>query len=178
MRYLAVLGRQPEISLAELSALFSRVSQISSDLATFSSDKEPSIARLGGSLKLATELDGSPLDFLTALPEGKITIGVSDYSAHSSARKAQGEALKLKKILARHGRSVRVVENKSAVFLSQHKISGIFSVASRRNNNRISRNDRLPVTGVLMRADHDVYSGNGFGQFFIRIFCGIFIHKR
>ena len=115
MRYLAVLGRQPEISLAELSALFSRVSQISGELATFSADKEPSINRLGGCLKIAIEISGSPLDYLTTLPEGKITIGVSDYSAHSSARKAQGEALKLKKILARHGRSVRVVENKSAV---------------------------------------------------------------
>ena len=115
MRYLAVLGRQPEISLAELSALFSRVSQISDELATFSSDKEPSINRLGGCLKIAIEISGSPLDYLTTLPEGKITIGVSDYSARSSARKAQGEALKLKKILSRHGRSVRVVENKSAV---------------------------------------------------------------
>lgn len=114
MRYLAVLGRQPEISLAELSALFSRVSQISNELATFSADKEPSINRLGGCLKIAVEMSDSPLDYLTALPEGKITVGVSDYSAHSSARKAQGEALKLKKILARHGRSVRVVENKSA----------------------------------------------------------------
>ncbi|MDO4759788.1 MAG: methyltransferase domain-containing protein [Candidatus Saccharibacteria bacterium] len=115
MRYLAVLGRQPEISLAELSALFSRVSQVSNDLATFSANKEPSINRLGGCLKLAAELNDSPLEYLKNLPEGKITIGVSDYSARSSARKAQGEALKLKKILSRHGRSVRVVENKSAV---------------------------------------------------------------
>jgi len=108
-----VLGRQPEISLAELSALFSRVRLDGSALATFSADKEPDIAKLGGSLKLAAEItDNSPLEFLQKLPEGKITLGVSDYSAHSSARKAQGEALKLKKILTRHGRSVRVVENK------------------------------------------------------------------
>ena len=113
MRYLAVLGRQPEISLAELSALFSRVRLDGSALATFSADKEPDIAKLGGSLKLAAEItDNSPLEFLQNLPEGKITLGVSDYSAHSSARKTQGEALKLKKILTRHGRSVRVVENK------------------------------------------------------------------
>jgi hypothetical protein len=113
MRYLAVLGRQPEISLAELSALFSRVRLDGPALATFSADKEPNIAKLGGSLKLAAEIaDNSPLDFLQNLPEGKITLGVSDYSSHSSARKAQGEALKLKKILTRHGRSVRVVENK------------------------------------------------------------------
>ena len=115
MRYLAVLGRQPEISIAELSALFSRVSQISGELATFSADKEPSIDRLGGCLKIAAELSDSPLEYLQNLPEGKITIGVSDFSTKASARKSQSEALKLKKILSRHGRSVRVVENKSAV---------------------------------------------------------------
>ncbi len=114
MRYLAILGRQPDISLAELSALFSRVSLVSNNMATFSSDTEPSIARLGGTLKLAVPLSEAPLDYLISLPEGKITLGVSDYSPHASARKAQGEALKLKKILTRHGRSVRVVENKTA----------------------------------------------------------------
>lgn len=114
MRYLAVLGRQPEISLAELSALFSRVNLFGASLATFESNKQPNMARLGGSMKIAEEISDSPLDFLQNLPEGKITLGVSDYSAHTSARKAQGEALKLKKILVRHGRSVRVVENKTA----------------------------------------------------------------
>ena len=115
MRYLAVLGRQPEISLAELSALFSRVTKISDELATFSADKEPLIDRLGGCLKIAVELNDSPLEYLQNLPEGKITIGVSDFSTKASARKSQSEALRLKKILSRHGRSVRVVENKSTV---------------------------------------------------------------
>ena len=115
MRYLAVLGRQPEISLAELSALFSRVSLISDELATFSSDKVPDISKMGGCLKIAAEIDSdSPLEYLKNLPEGKITLGVSDYSGYASPRKSQGEALKLKKILTRHGRSVRVVENKTA----------------------------------------------------------------
>ena len=114
MKYLAVLGRQPEISLAELEAIFSRVNRFKPGLATFSADVVLDIARLGGSLKLAEELDAEPLEFLQNLPEGKITLGVSDYSEHASPRKAQGEALKLKKILTRHGRSVRVVENKTA----------------------------------------------------------------
>lgn len=114
MKYLAVLGRQPEISLAELEAIFSRVNRFRPGLATFFADSTPDIARLGGSLKLAEELDAEPLEFLQNLPEGKITLGVSDYSEHASPRKAQGEALKLKKILTRHGRSVRVVENKTA----------------------------------------------------------------
>lgn len=114
MKYLAVLGRQPEISLAELEAVFSRVNRFKPGLATFSADVIPDIARLGGSLKLAEELNVDPLEYLQNLPEGKITLGVSDYSEHASPRKSQGEALKLKKILTRHGRSVRVVENKTA----------------------------------------------------------------
>lgn len=98
MKYLAVLGRQPEISIAELEA---------TDFCT-------DIDRLGGTLKLAVELDKTPLEYLSVLPEGKLTIGVSDYSDRASRKSATMEALKLKKILVRHGRSVRVVENKDA----------------------------------------------------------------
>ena len=98
MKYLAVLGRQPEISIAELEAT------------NFCTDT----SRLGGTMKLAEEIGSSPLEFLKNLPEGKITLGVSDYSKNASQRTAVNEALKLKKILVRHGRSVRVVENKDA----------------------------------------------------------------
>ena len=119
MVYLSVLGRQPEISLAELQAIFSHVKQISSNLATFelsagSSRTEPSISRLGGSLKLAVKLEQPPIQFLQNLPEGKITIGISDYSKNASVKTAKTEALKLKKILVRHERSVRIVENQSS----------------------------------------------------------------
>ena len=99
MKYLAVLGRQPEISIAELEAT------------CFCTD----IDRLGGTQKLAVKLDEAPLEYLRELPEGKLTIGVSDYSSNASRKSATMEALKLKKILVRHGRSVRVVENKDAV---------------------------------------------------------------
>ncbi|MBQ2695221.1 DNA adenine methylase [Candidatus Saccharibacteria bacterium] len=111
--YLAVLGRQSEISLAELTALYSRVKKINSNLATFDSNTTPNITRLGGSLKLAVKLSQTPLEYLSSLPDGKITIGISDYYAHSSAKSANSIALKFKKILVRHHRSVRVVANTS-----------------------------------------------------------------
>ena len=122
MKYLAVLGRQPEISLAELNIHFS-----TGPAATFSPiarglalgvpqvASPVDISRFGGTLKLAVELEQKPLEFLKGLPEGKITIGVSDYSKRASKKTATIEALKLKKILVRHGRSVRVVEYKDAV---------------------------------------------------------------
>ena len=112
MQYLAVLGRQPEISLAELSAQFRGAKQKNDNVALFFADREPDIDRLGGSLKLAKRLKSSPKEYLESLPEGKITLGVSDYSSRgASARRANGEALKLKKALKRAGRSVRVLPN-------------------------------------------------------------------
>ena len=99
MKYLAVLGRQPEISIAELEM----------------SDYCTDIKRLGGTQKLAVQLEQTPLEYLAGLPEGKLTFGVSDYSEGATRKSASQEALKLKKILVRHGRSVRVVENKDAV---------------------------------------------------------------
>lgn len=129
MRYLAVLGRQPEISIAELEAQFPKAlfstgpvlaaSPTVLDLRLRAAGDPPAwppvdIKRFGGVLKLAIELEQKPLEYLQSLSEGKITIGVSDYSKNASRRTASSEALKLKKILVRHGRSVRVVENKEA----------------------------------------------------------------
>ena len=131
MNYLAVLGREPAISIAELTALFDDVKQISDNLATFTAGTAD-INRLGGSLKLAVKLDSSPLEYLRTLPDGKITIGVSDYSKHASKKSATIEALKLKKILVRHDRSVRVVENKDA----------ILSTATSLHNGLSGKNDR------------------------------------
>ena len=127
MQYLAILGRQPKISLAELESLFSNVKYIGGNLATFESEKEPEISRLGGTIKLAKEISflennsgkSSPVDFLLDFVKtnnfsGKLVIGVSDYSKNASARGAQGEALHVKRLLKNHEVSARVLPNKSA----------------------------------------------------------------
>ena len=120
MKYLAVLGRLPKISLAELESQFRNVMRKTDELGIFESygEEKPEIGRLGGVLKLGEELPrgfNSLVEFLEELLEGKITLGVSDFRKGASARKAQAEALKLKKILQRRGRSVRVLQNKTAV---------------------------------------------------------------
>lgn len=79
----------------------------------------PELSRLGGTLKIAEEIEEPIVTFLKGLPgTGKIVLGVSDYSRGASAFKAQGEALKLKRILTKLERSVRVVPNKSATLSS------------------------------------------------------------
>ena len=130
--YLAILGRQSDISLAELEAQFHHVKKLAPSLATFDADTPPDINRLGGSLKLACKLSQSPLKYLSGLPAGKITLGISNYTPGASAKSSQLEALKLKKILVRHDRSVRVVESKSAVL----------STATSLHNGLSGHNDR------------------------------------
>ena len=117
--YLAVLGRQSEISVAEIEAVYGRAELVSPNLAVFKADKTPDINRLGGTLKIAEKLDKRPLDYLSALPTtGKITFGLSDYTKSAQIRTISQEAMKLKKILLRHGRSVRVVPSTEPVLSS------------------------------------------------------------
>ena len=117
MEYLAILGRQPEISLAELVAQFGNARQVSAGVATFTTEAEPSVDRLGGSLKIARKLTKiSPEAYLLTLPAGKITLGVSDYSGGKNARREITESgLKLKKALKKQGRSVRLLPNSGPV---------------------------------------------------------------
>lgn len=114
MKYLSVLGRQPKISLAELTSLYREVRPLGTGLATFESDSMPEINRLGGSLKIAQKIDTTPLDFLKNLPDGKITLGVSDYTPRGTKKHASDEALKLKRQLKKLGRSVRILPNTAA----------------------------------------------------------------
>ena len=158
MKYLAVLGRQPEISLAELEAIYGEVRRVSDSLAVFVSTTEftDNINRLGGTLKLAIELGQKPIDYLSKLPDGKITIGVSDYSKKASRRTALEEALKLKKILMRHGRSVRVVESKDAVLATATSLHNGLSGKNERKVELVKVNDEwFRVIGVQ---DIDAYA--------------------
>ena len=120
MNYLTVLGREPKISLAELEALFSssKVKQIAPNLAVVTAHSV-SINRLGGTIKAGLIIEQPIQDYLSALPDGKITLGISDYSTHANPRKTWELALKYKNMLRRHGRNVRLVPNgKSAVLPS------------------------------------------------------------
>ena len=121
MKYLAVLGRLSDISLAELSAFFGdSVKKIAPNLAVFESDKTVDINRFGGSLKFGRLISEKPVDYLLNLNDengkfaGKFTIGVSDYSKGAKKFKAQAEALKIKRLLSKNGRSARVLQNKDA----------------------------------------------------------------
>ena len=120
MKYVAIAGRQPLISLAEIQALYDKAARlVGKKLVFFEIDEDdgknisPDINRLGGSLKLGRffDTDFSKLaKFLaTAHPEGKITLGISDFSKQKKSGLAKQKSMELKRSLARMGRSVRVI---------------------------------------------------------------------
>lgn len=120
MKYVAIAGRQPLISLAEIQALYDNAARlVGKKLVFFEIDEDdeknisPDINRLGGSLKLGRffDTDFSKLaKFLaTAHPEGKITLGISDFSKQKKSGLAKQKSMELKRNLVKMRRSVRVI---------------------------------------------------------------------
>ena len=116
--YLFILGRQPEISLAELRAVFGNAEQVLPQVALVSSKFAPNIDVLGSVRKCGRviyDADGNPGEFLLKkfqeLPEGKITLGISHYGKTASTANARKTGVFLKKNLKR---SVRILPNTEA----------------------------------------------------------------
>lgn len=123
--FIAILGRQPALGIAELESLYGSdstrwFSDISATVATDDFDFE----RLGGSQKagqVAIETRGDwrsvsreivqTYEALWKNNTGKTTIGISAYGFPASARDVQKTGLTLKSTLKKHGVSVRLVPN-------------------------------------------------------------------
>lgn len=126
-RYLSILGRQPEISLAELERLYDSASlnYFSPTTAIFNADTTPDIQSIGGSLKLGEivlELrKASWQDVSTKIIQyytkqfkqfdAKITLGISVYDWHVSPRDVGRLGLSIKKSLKSHDVSMRLIPN-------------------------------------------------------------------
>ena len=129
--YIALLGRQPEISIAELAAVFGAdcVNHISQQFAEVQTSQFD-ITTLGGTVKCAkviTELPASRTDkasllatsrFITqhyqakwAHSPHKITLGLSAYNLAVGARDVQKTGLILKSSLKKSGTSLRLIPN-------------------------------------------------------------------
>ncbi len=128
---IAILGRQPALGLAELGSLFGEaVTPLGAQAALVDTDPGTiPFARLGGTVKLAKLLTvqdttewGSLEKWLIQnvaphtdhLPDGKMDIGLSVYGLSANPKRINATALEVKKVIRAHGRSVRVVPNKTA----------------------------------------------------------------
>ena len=124
--YIAILGRQPELGIAELEQLYGDVSWFSDTTALVNSDK-PDLSRLGGSQKIGRIVAELPSgDWTRASRQlvsayqaawqnhnGKITLGLSafGFGGKVSAREVQKTGIILKQKLKQSGVSLRLVPN-------------------------------------------------------------------
>ena len=126
----AILGRQPKLSLAELEILFGadKLTPVGSEACLVDSAEPLPQSRLGGTMKsakLLTRLEDTDLqgcfdylaksipEHLDYLPEGKLQFGVSIYGAKAQKNWLLKQMLTLKKQIKKLGRGVRIIENKS-----------------------------------------------------------------
>jgi len=130
--YIALLGRQPELSIAELERVFPRVSWYSADTALVDAGRDFDVQQLGGTQKagrVAFELqqtdwrhvsDALVRHYRTAWArhEGKLTVGLSVYGMTVAPREVQKVGLLLKSALKKHGVSVRLIPNQTSALSS------------------------------------------------------------
>ena len=125
------LGSHPALSIAELTALThgAQIQNITDSICTVAVDTLD-IERLGGSQKLAMHIKTyptvNPQQLLKLLQDdiyglaselvstdGKVKLGVSWYGFSTGVQTINAGSLSLKKILKKHGLSVRIIPNKT-----------------------------------------------------------------
>lgn len=141
--YIAMLGRQPAIGMAELERVFSDTRWFAHDAALVDTDTLD-IQRLGGTVKagrIITELSGSDwrktsMELVRLYSEkwahvdGKVTLGISVYGFKVSPRDVQRTGLILKSHLKSNGVSLRLIPNDQAILgtaTSHHNKLGLSS---------------------------------------------------
>lgn len=126
--YIALLGRQPELSMAELERVFTAVSWFSPQTALIETDDVIDVQHLGGSQKIGrTILTLDTTDWRRvsdavikhyskawSTADGKITLGLSAYDFSASARDVQKIGLVLKSKLKQHTISLRLIPNQES----------------------------------------------------------------
>lgn len=127
---ICILGRQPELGVAELESLYGSDSlKPLNCAAALNIDAETvNFKRLGGTVKVARVLTILPgtnwgdsrqyliekiPEHLGYMPSGKFTLGISVYGLDVALEKLNQDILKLKKAIKASGRSVRIVPNKT-----------------------------------------------------------------
>ena len=135
MSYLAALGRQPEISYAELISLFpNHTTRLNEHVVQIDADSVP-LSTLGGSIKLGKVADTLPempaqdiaahicsgdlAEMLATSSEGKLNFGISLYGVSLSKGQHESLGLEVKKALKKLGKSSRYIASKGQLTAAQ-----------------------------------------------------------
>lgn len=141
--FVAILGRQPELGIAELERSFPHTEWFSPTSATIDTT-DISIEKFGGTLKFGRVVAELPrgdwhqasIKIVQAYSrawlgvEGKLTLGISAYGFTTDARTVQKTGIILKKKLREHGVSMRLIPNQDVALntaTSHHNKLGLTS---------------------------------------------------
>ncbi|MGD8374210.1 MAG: DNA methyltransferase [Candidatus Woesebacteria bacterium] len=133
---ICILGRQPQLGLAELESRFGADSlkPLGNEAALLDvGPKKVNHANLGGTIKIAQHIDTingrswqaavayclKNIDkFINLSEDSKVTLGISAYGVHVAPRQLGHGALQIKKLLRSQKRSARVVPNTEKILNS------------------------------------------------------------
>ncbi len=132
---ICVLGRQPQLGLAELESLYGaeHIRPLDGAALLDIAAEDINFKRLGGTIKVArilavidstkwSDLAKYLIDrvppYVEPMPEGKFTLGLSIYNPSVPVKQIGAALLEIKKLVRQSGRPVRIVPNKTAVLNS------------------------------------------------------------
>ena len=172
MEYIALLGRQHELGLAELEALYGPGSIRPINRHACFLDAEASFERLGSVIKLSRHLEtlshhslvdaiNSTLPFIVESRShrtGKLQLGVSVYGGRVSAPQVNRAALGLKKRLRSKGLSVRLVPNKKPELNAAQILHNKLTATNGIELNLIFDGQKIHVSQTVSVQDIDEYT--------------------
>jgi tRNA (guanine10-N2)-dimethyltransferase len=179
---ICILGRQPELGMAELEALYGAAAIKPLNQQVVSVDIEPSAisqSSLGGTIKIAapvitlstnswSQVVDACIDQLTSLandlPEGKITIGLSVIGLNTNPHQLQRAGLVCKKALKATGRSVRIVPNVSPELNSAQVLHNQLTGPRGIELLLIAGDNQTHIAKTLSVQDIDDYTQRDFGR--------------
>jgi len=174
---IALLGRQPQIGLAELESLYGIPQLIGDSAALINAEVEPT--RLGGTIKLARPLRELPttdwqrihsalVDILPSLlakvGDGKIKLGLSAYGLRVTQQQLFRSGLELKKIARANKYSMRVVPSEgtslNAAAVLYNQLTGDTGIEL----NLIKNGDKTWLAQTTWAQNPDDYAARDFGR--------------
>lgn len=182
MQSICILGRQPELGLAEVESLFGAdaLRPVGNSAALVDIDpNDVNFRRLGGSIKLAkllTELPGTDFrkainyinktlpDHLQYIPEGKIKFGLSVFGLKCQVNDVNRAALTIKKTIKNAGRSIRVVPNNELALGSAQVIHNQLTSPVGMELLLIADGDKTLLAQTVAEQDIEAYAARDQGR--------------
>lgn len=160
--FISILGRQPELSLAELEARFGAesIQPLSTEAALLNVDNVD-INRLGGSQKVIEVLEVLNVQPLATLPkylvrllptsDHKINLGVSWYGRPLNGFEVKHLALQVKKLAKSNGLKLRVVPNQTAALSTAQVL-----------HNELTKDGNIELS-LISDTNNQIYLGRTLG---------------